>query len=120
MYNIFENMTFEEIVDFTIEKYSNENGRAKLHALYEKVATSNKLSGLIRQSRDKMIAPTATDIFSGLCTVPYFMFRSNWTQVCAAVLFLKKWDEEVNQSLYLLNPEQLKQRAVSCYATYKL
>ena len=64
MYSVFENMTFEEIVDFTIEKYSNENGRAKLHTLYEKVVTSNKLSGLISTSKYRMVAPTATDVIS--------------------------------------------------------
>ena len=120
MYSVFENMTFEEIVDFTVEKFSNQNGRAKLHALYEKVMTSNKLSGLISVSKYKTVAPTATDVISCLCTIPYFMFRSNWTQVCAAVLFFKKWDEEVNQSLFILSPEQLKQRVVSCYETYKI
>jgi hypothetical protein len=120
MYSVFENMTFDEIVEFTIEKYINEEGRAKLHKVYEKVMTSDKLSGLLSTSKYRMIPPTATDVISCLCTMPFFMFRSNWTQVCAAVLFFKKWDEEVNQNLFLLDSEQLKQRAISCYSTYRI
>lgn len=120
MYKVFEEMTFDEIVNYTIEKYRNENGCEKLHTLYVKVTTSDKLSGLISKSKYRMIAPTVTDVLSCICTIPYFAFRSNWTHVCAAVLFFKRWDEEVNQLKFLLNSNQLKQRAVLCYATYKL
>ena len=51
MHPLFDNMTFDEIVQFTIDKYSMENGRDKLHTIYEKVMTNNKLSGLISTSR---------------------------------------------------------------------
>lgn len=113
-------MTFEEIVDFTIEKYSNEKGKDKLHSVYEKTMTSSRLSSLISISKYKMLAPSATDVFSNLNVMPFFLLRSNWTQVCAAILFYKRWNEEVNNALYILNPEQLKQRAISCYNMYEI
>lgn len=120
MYNIFEDMSFDEIVGFTVEKYINEKGRDKFLKLYQKVMTSNKLSGLISSSRFKAIPPSANDVMYCLNEIRYFIFSSNFTQVCAAVLFLKRWDEEVNQSLFLLTDAQLKQRAISCYATYNI
>ena len=120
MYDIFEDMTFDEIVDFTIEKYINEKGRGSLNKLFKKVMTSNKLSGLLSSSKFQAVAPSATDVMACINEIGYFIFSSNFTQVCAGVLFFKRWDEEVNQSLFLLTPEQLRLRAISCYATYKI
>ena len=120
MHPLFDNMTFDEIVQFTIDKYSMENGRDKLHTIYEKVMTNNKLSGLISTSRYRKLAPSSNDVLACLASTSYFMLRSNWTHVCAAILFFKRWNEEVNQSLLLLNDTELKLRAISCYTTYKL
>lgn len=118
MYPIFNNMSFDEIVEFTIDEYSMNNGRDKLHTIYEKVMTNNKLSGLLSKSRFLKIAPSAKDVMTCICSTAYFMFRSNSTQICAAVLFLKRWNEEVNKELYLLDEEQLKKKAIACYSIY--
>ncbi len=113
-------MTFDQIVEFTINDYSLQNGRDKLIAVYEKVMTNNKLSGLISTSRLRKVAPSSKEVLACIGSTSYFIFRSNWTHVCAAVLFFMRWDEEVNQALSILDDEQLRQRVIACYETYQL
>lgn len=120
MYQIFEDMTFHEIVDFTIDKYIREYGSVKFNKLYETIMTANKLSGLLSKSKFQRATLDSSVVLSYICETPYFIFKSNWTQVVGAVLFLYRWDQEVNSELGLFSQEQLKLHAVSCYEQYRI
>lgn len=119
MYDSFQRMSFSEIVDFTIDKYAMEKGREKAHKLYTKVMTSNKLSGLIAKSRYMRVAPTSYDIMACIAETPFFLFKSNFANVCAAVMFLHRWNDEVNSTFELKTDDELKDMAIACYARYK-
>lgn len=118
-FDYFESKSALDIVDYTISKYCNDQGEQKFKKVYEKVMTSNKLSGLISTSKYKNAPINSTLVLSAIAETPYFLFKSNWTHVCAAVLFFLRWNEEVNSIQFLLSPLELRHEIIMCFEHYK-
>ena len=113
----FEDMTYEELVDVTLNYYIREHGEVKLRKIYEKIMTSNKVSGFISKVKFMNIVPGSKDYLACLNEIPYFIFSKPATIAVGAFFFLQRWNSEVNTHGFLLDESGLHQRAMGILHT---
>ena len=106
-------LSYFEILEFVIFSYSREYGEIKFKKIFEKVMTSNKISGLISTVKYKGLPPGSKDFLYCLNEIPFFIFSSNKTQALAALIALQRWNEEVNSQEFLLSEDGLRLRALN-------
>lgn len=111
--SIIQTLDYENILDYYISGYIREFGERKFKTVFDKIMTSNKISGLISTARYRRVAPGSKDYLYCINEIPYFIFCKGQTQAAAALIALHRWNEEVNSSQYLLNAEGLRIRAVN-------
>jgi hypothetical protein len=119
---LLENLNYEELLEFYINSYIKEFGERKFQVIFEKIMTSNKISGLISKSRYKRIAPNFKDYIYSLNEIPYFIFARGQTQALAALIALERWNNEVNSEMRLKYDNDLRLIAITiineCKVTY--
>ena len=113
------NLEYYEIFEYYISQYVEEFGEKKLKEIFEKIMTSNKISGLISTSKFQQAPPSANDYLYSLNEIPYFLFCRGQTQGAAALLALQRWHLEVNSELFLISDLQLQLIAVKIIETSK-
>ena len=106
-------LSYFEILEFVIFSYSQKYGETKFKKVFEKVMTSNKISGLISTVKYNGLPPGSKDFLYCLNEIPFFIFSSNKTQALAAIIALQRWNEEVNSQEFLLSEDGLKLRALN-------
>jgi hypothetical protein len=106
-------MDYKEILDYVISDYIREFGERKFKTVLDKVMTSNKISGLIKISKEQGVAPGSKDFLHCLNEIPYFIFSRGQTQALGALISLQKWNDEVNSQKLILTEEGLKLRAIN-------
>ena len=105
-------LDYEELVKFFISLYVKEFGERKFNTIYQKVMTSDKISGLISTSRFKSMPPGSNNFLYCLNEIPYFIFSRGQTQAVAGLIALERWNIEVNSDLFLVSDEGLRVRAL--------
>lgn len=106
---MIQDMSYEEILVFYFNRYKQESGEEKFNKIFERVQTSNKISGLLSKSRFHNVYFTSKTIMLCVLDIPYFTFSSSKTKALAALLALKRWNDEVKSSLLLLEDNDLKE-----------
>ena len=108
-----ESKTYEEIMESFMVYYRNKYGQEKIKTIYEKVMTSDKISGLISKARFRGFPPGSQDYVLVVSSIPYFMFASSQTLAMASLFSLSKWDGEANANNEYLNDSGMKLRAMN-------
>lgn len=103
---------YEDIIKHILNSYLKEFGERKFKTVFDKVLTSNKISGLISTLKFREVAPDANSFIYCINEIPYFIFASGQTQAFAAIIALQRWNDEVNSRQFLLSNEELKSCAV--------
>jgi len=111
--SIIDTLEYHEIFEITMNSYIKEFGERKFRKIFNKMMTSNKISGLISTARHKGVPPGSKDFLYSLNEIPYFIFSRGQTQAVAALIGLQRWNEEVNIHQMLLDGEGLKLRAIN-------
>ncbi len=106
-------MSYDEIFEYVLSEYIKKYGERRLKKVFEKVMTSNKISGMISTSNYRMISLGSKDFIYCLNEIPYFMFSSGQTQAVAALIALHRWNQEVNSHQHLISNDGLQLRAVN-------
>lgn len=101
-------LSYDQIVLVYAGTYAKVYGQAKATSVFERVLTSNKISGLISRSKFSRNAITPLDILHTLNSIPYFMFAKPETLSYAGLMVMARWKKEVNEDLYLLDDFELK------------
>lgn len=101
-------LSYDQIVLVYTGTYARIYGQAKATSVFEKVVTSNKISGLISRSKFSRRAITPLDILHTLNSIPYFMFAKPETLSYAGLMVMARWKKEVNEDLFLLDDFELK------------
>ncbi len=112
--------SYEEILQHVFSEYIREFGERKFDAVFEKIMTSNKISGLISTAKYKGLPPGSMDFLHCLNEIPYFIFSRGQTQAVAALVALQRWNNEVNSRQYLLAEEGLRLRAINILEESKI
>jgi len=110
-------LSYEELLDLAFNYYIRENGEVKLRKIYEKIMTSNKVSGFISKVRFMNIVPGSKDYLACLNEIPYFLFSKPTTIAVGAFFFLQRWNSEVNSQSFLLDDYGLHERAMGILNT---
>ena len=106
-------MSYNDIFNYVVTSYIREFGERKFNTVFEKIMTSNKISGLISTAKFKGLPPGSKDFLYTLNEIPYFIFATGQTQAVAALIGLQRWHKEVNSFQDLLSEEDLKLRAIN-------
>ena len=114
------NLEYSEILDYVFSSYIREFGERKFKIVFEKIMTSNKMSGLISTAKYQGVAPDSKDILYCLNEITYFIFCKGQTQAVASLIALERWNEEVNSQQYLLSDQGLRLRAVNIIEESKI
>lgn len=101
-------LSYDQIVLVYTGTYAKIYGQAKVTSVFERVVTSNKISGLISRSKFSRRAITPLDILHTLNSIPYFMFAKPETLSYAGLMVMARWKKEVNEDLFLLDDFELK------------
>ena len=109
---IFDQLTYEELLEDFLQEYFTEYGRQKFEKVHRKIKTSKKISSLIYLSEQKMGVPTKEDYLYSLNEVPFFLVSKAETMALGGLLALERWNQECNQRLYLANDDDLKDIAI--------
>ena len=110
-------LSYEELLDLAFNYYIREYGEVKLRKIYEKIMTSNKVSGFISKVKFMNIVPGSKDYLACLNEIPYFLFSKPATIAVGAFFFLQRWNSEVNIHGFLLDDAGLHQRAMGILNT---
>lgn len=100
------------IIAFVTEKFVKEYGETKYQKIQERVMISNKISGLISLSMYKKLPPGSLDFVYCINEVRQFIFSNMETKTLACLLTLERWNQEVNKKLYLMDENDLYDRAI--------
>lgn len=112
-------LSYEELLDLSFNYYIREHGEIKLRKIFQKIMTSNKVSGLISKARYMNIVPGSKDYLACLNEIPYFLFSKPVTIAVGALFALQRWNTEVNSQSFLLDDYGLHQRAMGILHTSK-
>lgn len=88
---------YTSLVLNVIDSYKREFGEKKYKDILTKVATSDKISGLISTLRYNNLVPSHKEIVYCINEIPFFIFSRNLTQAVGCLLTLQRWHEEVNE-----------------------
>lgn len=110
-------LSYEELLDLAFNYYIREYGEVKLRKIYEKIMTSNKVSGFISKVKFMNVVPGSKDYLACLNEIPYFIFSKPATIAVGAFFFLQRWNSEVNTHGFLLDDDGLHQRAMGILNT---
>lgn len=90
-----------------LEGFRKEFGERTFNSIYDKIASSNKVAGLIKISRERQISVSSDDIVPCVMSMIGFMFSSKIKVALAAVLVLERWNKECNSQLLLMEDDDL-------------
>lgn len=71
---MYEKFNYNEFVASYLNEFVEEYGTQKSADIAERLSSSNRISSLIKQSENKKVALTTSDILEYLNTIPYFIF----------------------------------------------
>lgn len=109
--NLMYRLEFNELLEHIYSSYAREFGERKLSEVMNKVITSKKVEGFIKESKLRKIPPHNNYIIQMLNEIPFFIFSRGQTIVVGAMLVLQMWNEEVNSKTNMLTDDELLQRA---------
>ena len=121
LYNLYSTCSLDlyEIRKHFLDRfYYLNHSKNQARDIMKSVVMSQKICCLIKESADKGIAPNYIDFLSTICGMWKFMFRSNDTQILAAIESALRWDIEVNTNLHIITQEELKNDMVKVFKKY--
>ena len=107
----FDHLNYYELVSDYCQEYQTEFGKRKFEKIYQKIQTSNKISKLIFEAKQKRVVPNKNDYLYSLNEVPYFIFSKADTLALGALLAQERWNNECNKVIVFADQELLKKTA---------
>lgn len=107
----FDHLNYKELVSDYCQEYQKEFGNRKFDKIYHKIQTSNKISKLLLEAKQKRVVPNKNDYLYSLNEVPYFIFSKAETLALGAILALERWNSECNNVIVFADQELLKEIA---------
>ena len=104
----FDHLDYYELVSDYCQEYQTEFGKRKFEKIYQKIQTSNKVSKLLFNARQKRAIPNKNDYLYSLNEIPYFIFSKADTLALGALLALERWNKECNKDIVFANESVLK------------
>lgn len=100
--------------------YSKHHSRNEVLGITKSIASSSKVSRILRESMSYKVVPTYTDFLSTICSMLKFMFKSNETDALAAIDAALRWDIEVNSLLELCTSKELKDEMIKVFEKFSI
>lgn len=100
--------------------YCKRHNRSVADGVLKSIASSSKITRLIKESISNRIFPTYEDFLSTICSMYKFMFKPNDTDALAAIDAALRWDIEVNSLLELCTSEELKDEMVKVFEKFSI
>ena len=107
----FDHLDYNELVSDYCQEYQTEFGKRKFEKIYHKIQTSNKISKLLFEAKQKRVVPNKKDYLHSLNEVPYFIFSKADTLALGALLALERWNNECNKIIVFADQDLLKKIA---------
>ncbi|AFU69147.1 MULTISPECIES: hypothetical protein [Psychroflexus] len=98
---------YSETKEGIIKDYFRENGEAKARKIITKINNSKHTGSFMYQSRSRRMTPTANDLGSTVLSNVSLSFARPSTVKFACLILLDKWNNEINNDLYLASEERL-------------
>lgn len=97
---------YERLNDY-LNYFKKEFGERKYSKIENKIFNSNKVSKLIKISKERFVVPNQNDYLPMLHEIPYFIFANRDVIAAGAILALERWNLECNQELQLASNFEL-------------
>lgn len=89
---------YETLNDY-LNYFKKEFGERKYRKIESKIFNSNKVSNLIKISKERFVVPNQNDYIPMLHEIPYFIFANRDVIAAGAILALERWNLECNCDL---------------------
>lgn len=100
--------------------YCKRHNRNVANGVLKSIASSSKITRLIKESISNRILPTYKDFLSTICSMWKFMFKPNDTDALATIDAALRWDIEANSLLELCTPEELKNEMIKVFEKFSI
>jgi hypothetical protein len=98
---------YETLNDY-LNYFKKEFGERKYRKVENKIFNSNKVSNLIKISKERFVVPNQNDYIPMLHEIPFFIFANRDVIAAGAILALERWNLECNSDLQLASDFELK------------
>lgn len=107
----FDHLDYYELVSDYCQEYQMEFGKRKFEKIYQKIQTSNNISKLLFEAKQKRVVPNKNNFIYSINAIPYFIFSKADTIALGALLALERWNNECNKVIVFADKELLKKIA---------